>query len=217
MNALAEAMESAVREVTREPQSPRAADSVTRMIQQLYELLDSEEVAMMARLKHVQRVQITGMFARVLGSLWDMRDVAVQVERLGGEAPWRIPLAQAAKRLERELRRWRTPVPTPTTPRPTVVRDPATGELHVRDPRSPIEQYIAAALEGARPRELEDGSGWVVELEGFPGVWADGPSPRECLDALDEVLRGWLQIKLALRDPDIPIVADIDLTSVIRG
>jgi predicted RNase H-like HicB family nuclease len=216
VNALAEAVEAAAQEVAREPQSSRAAGSVAFMIQQLYKLLDSEEVAMISRLKSDQRIQISGGFTRVLGTLEDMHDVAVQLERLGGEALWRIPLAQAVKRLERELRRWGVPIKGPTTPRPIVVRHQLTGEFTVRDPRSPVEQYIATALQAARAHEVEEG-GWVAELEGFSGVWAEGRTRQESVDALDEVLRGWLQIKLALRDPDIPVVANIDLITVTRG
>jgi predicted RNase H-like HicB family nuclease len=82
-------------------------------------------------------------------------------------------------------------------------------------PPSPLEEYIALAIRGAQPREIEDGV-WVVELDGFPGVWADGPSPQECLTTLAEVLQDWLMIKLAHRDDDVPVVGGLDLAALLR-
>ena len=81
---------------------------------------------------------------------------------------------------------------------------------------STLERYIALALRDARPRELEPGS-WYAELDAFPGVWADGPSPKDCLDTLADVLQDWLLVKLAHRDPDIPVVGQIDLTPLMPG
>lgn len=73
-----------------------------------------------------------------------------------------------------------------------------------------LDQYVATAIRGAQPRQLEDGS-WFVDLESFPGVWADDRSPDESLSALAEVLEDWLVLKLQLGDTNIPIVDNINL------
>jgi predicted RNase H-like HicB family nuclease len=73
-----------------------------------------------------------------------------------------------------------------------------------------LDRYVAAAVRDARPHQLEDGS-WVVELDGFPGVWADGQSPEAAVSALAEVLEDWAVLKLQLGDSDLPIVDTINL------
>jgi predicted RNase H-like HicB family nuclease len=82
-----------------------------------------------------------------------------------------------------------------------------------------IEQYITAAVAGALPREREDGCTgcWGAELTGFPGVCATARTREQCLAELADVLRGWLEVKLAHRDPDIPVVDGINLSEALKG
>lgn len=82
-------------------------------------------------------------------------------------------------------------------------------------PAGLLDRYVSVALQSAVPRKLDDGR-WYVDLPDFPGVWADGESPKNCLDTLEEVLREWLFVKLIDGDRDIPLVDQIDLTPLIN-
>jgi predicted RNase H-like HicB family nuclease len=83
-------------------------------------------------------------------------------------------------------------------------------ERAVYIPSELLGHYLSVAMKAAIPQQLE-GENWYADLPGFPGVWADGLSPKECLDTLEEVLRDWLVIKIVDQDRDIPVVDDIDL------
>jgi len=82
-------------------------------------------------------------------------------------------------------------------------------------PGDMLERYIDVALRVARPSQTDTGA-WYFALDRFPGVWGDGESRKACLDALEEVLKEWLVIKLANGDTDIPVVDEIDLTAIAR-
>ena len=103
VNTLTEALESAVREVARDPQSAATAASVAWTIEQVDQFLVSP--AIMAarrephRLAHV-REQLSAGTATVFKGLRDMLSVAVQTEQLGGHAPWGAALAGAIERVE---------------------------------------------------------------------------------------------------------------------
>lgn len=84
-------------------------------------------------------------------------------------------------------------------------------EIYVPD--EILKRYISVSMRGAKTKQVVPGEKWFAELPGFPGVWADGPSLKECLDTLAEVLREWVILKIADGDQDIPIVDDIDLRS----
>ena len=77
-------------------------------------------------------------------------------------------------------------------------------------PSELLARYVAVAMQAAIPRKLE-GETWYADLPNFPGVWADGPAPKQCLDTLEEVLRDWLFLKIVDQDRDIPVVDTIDL------
>ena len=222
MNALAEAIESAVQEVARAPQSPRASETITRTIQQLDQFLAAPELDKVDGLGPQGRAAVAGMVQRVSGNLRDMLSVAVQIEQMGGHAPWEVALADAIDRLDSALARVGLSIEPSRRPPPIVIRAPAaTGVAPsfvianvTRRPQ--LEPYIAIALRAARTRELEPG-GWYADLDAFPGVWADGPSPEECLATLADVLHEWLLIKLAHGDRDIPVIGHIDPTTLVRG
>ena len=78
-----------------------------------------------------------------------------------------------------------------------------------------VNRYINVALRAALPKPTE-GDQWYCALDQFPGVWAQEPSPKECLDVLAEVLREWLILKIVDRDRDLPVVDQIDLAVVSR-
>jgi hypothetical protein len=143
MIALAEATDSALREVALEPLSSRADDSVAWLIGQLDEALASHELKMVRQLKSAKRAQVAAEFQRIADSWRVMLAVAEQIEELGGEAPtWSIPLAAAMQRLRRRLKERGLPLGPPRRPIPKVVRDGATGEFRVFDPAD-LERLVA--------------------------------------------------------------------------
>jgi predicted RNase H-like HicB family nuclease len=81
-------------------------------------------------------------------------------------------------------------------------------------PAGLVDRYLDVAMRRAVPRQV-DGR-WYADLPGFPGVWADGNSPKECLDELVDVLTEWIFVKLADGDRDLPAVDDIDLTVLLN-
>lgn len=78
-------------------------------------------------------------------------------------------------------------------------------------PAELLTRYIETAMGQAVPKILESGA-WFADLPGFPGVWAEGTSPKECLDTLADVLREWVFLKIVDQDQDLPRVDELDLT-----
>lgn len=91
-----------------------------------------------------------------------------------------------------------------------VSRAETTSEVRV--PEDILARYIDVAMRRAVPRRLEDEATWFADLPGFSGVWADGSSVKQCMDALSEVLREWVILKIVDEDRDLPVVDNIDLT-----
>jgi predicted RNase H-like HicB family nuclease len=73
-----------------------------------------------------------------------------------------------------------------------------------------VWQYATLAVRRAKLRHLESGT-LFAEIEGFPGVWAQGASEKEALETLEEVLLDWLHLKIEDGDRDIPPIGSIDL------
>lgn len=82
-------------------------------------------------------------------------------------------------------------------------------------PEEMLNRYIDVALRPASPKQEPTGE-WYCALENFPGVWADGESLKGCLDILSEVLKEWLVIKVVNGDTDLPVIDEIDLTTISR-
>lgn len=144
MIALAEATDSALREVALRPLSSRADDSVAWLIDQLDQALGPLDLKKVRRLKPVQRAQLAAGFQRIADSWRVMLAVAEQIEELGGEPPtWSIPLAAAMQRLRRQLKQRGLPLGPPRRALPKVVRDAATGEFRVFDPAD-LERLAAS-------------------------------------------------------------------------
>ncbi|MEQ8170105.1 MAG: type II toxin-antitoxin system HicB family antitoxin, partial [Candidatus Eremiobacterota bacterium] len=72
-----------------------------------------------------------------------------------------------------------------------------------------ILEYIQAAMDNARYKNLEDGT-WFADIPDFRGVWANGQSVEICRKELIEVLEEWIILKL--KDKDfLPVLRDIDI------
>ena len=55
-----------------------------------------------------------------------------------------------------------------------------------------------------RPLSEQDGGGWLAEIRALPGCIADGETPQEAMDSIEESKRLWLTIALRERR-DIPL------------
>jgi len=73
-----------------------------------------------------------------------------------------------------------------------------------------LTEYIAKAMDKAVYELLSDG-GWYGEIPPCRGVWATGENKEECTRTLQEVLEGWLVLKLRDNDPDIPVIDGVSL------
>ena len=71
--------------------------------------------------------------------------------------------------------------------------------------------YIRAALTRAQYEELPDNEGFYAEIPEFQGVWANAPTLDACRQELEEVLAGWLELRLGWQRP-VPVVDGMDLT-----
>ena len=73
-----------------------------------------------------------------------------------------------------------------------------------------LTDYIEAAMSRAKYKILDDGT-YFGEIPGFQGVWADEDTLEDCRRVLQEVLEGWLLLKL--RDNEkVPEVDGISLS-----
>lgn len=77
-------------------------------------------------------------------------------------------------------------------------------------PEGLLRRYTLQARLRADTELLEDGR-WYAEVPMLPGVWADGETETATLQTLEEVIDGWLRLKIEKRDRDIPKLEGIDL------
>ena len=63
-----------------------------------------------------------------------------------------------------------------------------------------LTEYIAKQLSRAKYKILPDGT-YYGEIPGLQGVWADADTLEQCRNELQEVLEGWLLLKLKDGDP----------------
>ncbi|MBI2942501.1 MAG: type II toxin-antitoxin system HicB family antitoxin [Chloroflexi bacterium] len=73
-----------------------------------------------------------------------------------------------------------------------------------------LSAYIAAAMRHGRYKLLDDGT-YFGEIPGFQGVWADAATLEGCRAELQEVLEGWILLRLADQLP-LPTVDNMALT-----
>jgi predicted RNase H-like HicB family nuclease len=81
-------------------------------------------------------------------------------------------------------------------------------------PTQLVDRYVREAVKRVRPSEMEDGSGWFVEIPDLDGVWASAELLDAALAELRDVLVDWLLLKIQHEDRDIPVLAGIDLNYI---
>ena len=72
-----------------------------------------------------------------------------------------------------------------------------------------LKKYIQAAMGKARYEILPDGS-FYGEIVGFDGVYANADTLEACRDQLEEVLEGWILLRVSLHFP-LPSVDSFEL------
>jgi predicted RNase H-like HicB family nuclease len=70
--------------------------------------------------------------------------------------------------------------------------------------------YIEVAMSTCKLEPMEDGT-WFAELPDFQGVWAQGATEAKATAELEDVLVGWMFLKMQDRDGDIPVISGINL------
>jgi len=73
-----------------------------------------------------------------------------------------------------------------------------------------LTKYIRAAMGKARYEILPDDGTFYGEIVGFDGVWANTDTLEACRDELEEVLEGWILLRVSLHLP-LPVVDNIEL------
>lgn len=61
-----------------------------------------------------------------------------------------------------------------------------------------LKNYIRAALSKARYEILPDDSTFYGEIPGFEGVFANAETLEACREELEEVLEGWILLRVSL-------------------
>lgn len=67
-----------------------------------------------------------------------------------------------------------------------------------------VSKYVKAAMGKARYETLPD-STFYGEIVGFDGVYANADTLEECRDELEEVLEGWILLRVSLHYP-LPVL-----------
>jgi predicted RNase H-like HicB family nuclease len=64
-----------------------------------------------------------------------------------------------------------------------------------------LKNYIRAAMGKARYEILPDDGTFYGEIPGFEGVYANADTLEACRDELEEVLEGWILLRVSLHYP----------------
>jgi predicted RNase H-like HicB family nuclease len=70
-------------------------------------------------------------------------------------------------------------------------------------------EYLHAAMGHATYETLDDGT-YYGSIPGFQGVWANASTLETCRDELEEVLEGWVLLRIA-DHLDLPVVDGLTL------
>jgi predicted RNase H-like HicB family nuclease len=59
-----------------------------------------------------------------------------------------------------------------------------------------LSEYIQEALNRAKYEIIKDEEPYYGEIPDLPGVWATGPTLEACRNNLQEVVEGWILVRL---------------------
>lgn len=74
-----------------------------------------------------------------------------------------------------------------------------------------LTRYISGAMHRATYEILPDDGTFYGEIPGFQGVYANAATLEACRDELEEVLEGWILLRIS-RNMPLPIVDGMSLT-----
>lgn len=79
-----------------------------------------------------------------------------------------------------------------------------------------IREYIQAAMEKAKYEIIDDPEPYYGSVPGLKGVWATGKTLEECRNNLEDVIDGWIAVRLQrkLAIPPIKGAKIIPLTRI---
>lgn len=72
-----------------------------------------------------------------------------------------------------------------------------------------VEGWVAVALSRARVEPIADPEGFFADVSEVWGAWGFGETPEEALIDLEAGLEGWVRLKVADGDDDIPVMGGI--------
>ncbi len=64
-----------------------------------------------------------------------------------------------------------------------------------------LKKYIRAAMGRAHYEILQDDGSFYGEIPGFDGVYANADTLERCREELEEVLEGWILLRVSLHFP----------------
>jgi predicted RNase H-like HicB family nuclease len=70
--------------------------------------------------------------------------------------------------------------------------------------------YLRAAMRRAEYEMLPEEGSFFGTIPGFAGVWASADKLEACREELEEVLEGWLLLRIHQRLP-VPVIDGLDL------
>lgn len=88
---------------------------------------------------------------------------------------------------------------------PEVLPDSATHTQRL------VEAWVKRALSGARIEPIADPKGFFADVPEAWGAWGIGETPEAALMDLEAGLEGWVKLKMADGDDDIPVMGGIRL------
>ena len=73
-----------------------------------------------------------------------------------------------------------------------------------------IREYIEIALKHARYEMIEDEDPFYGEVAELQGVWASGKTLEECRERLEDIIDGWILVRLS-RGLPIPEIGGVQI------
>ena len=68
-----------------------------------------------------------------------------------------------------------------------------------------IRKYMQAAMDKAKFEMIDDPEPYYGSISGLRGVWATGKTLEECRRNLEDVLDGWIVLRLQRKMPIPPV------------
>lgn len=77
-------------------------------------------------------------------------------------------------------------------------------------------QYVRYVMRKAKFEKIDGKKSWFASIPGFPGVWAQGKTRKQCQAELQEVLEEWLLLKVR-KQQFVPSVRKYNLNTLLAA